>query len=81
MSGPLIATLIQCTTGDIIRTTIGNIITTIIRTGTGTGATTGIGIKTMMIKRKRFAAGERRVTQRANGEILPGRSAVGSASV
>jgi hypothetical protein len=50
LSGPLIATLIRCTTGAVIRTTIANIITTIIPTGTGTRVTTVIGITTMMIK-------------------------------
>ena len=50
LSGPLIATLIRRTTGVIIRTIIAHIITTITRTGTGIGATTVIGITTMMIK-------------------------------
>ena len=51
--GPLIATLIRCTTGAIIALTIAKTIITIIRTGTGTGATTVIFITTMMIKPKR----------------------------
>jgi hypothetical protein len=47
--------LIQCITAAIIRITTGNIITTIIRTGTGIGAITVIGTTTMMmIKPKRF---------------------------
>jgi hypothetical protein len=50
MPGPPIAILIRRITEVIIRTTIANIITTIIRTGTGTGAATVIGITTMMIK-------------------------------
>jgi hypothetical protein len=54
LSGPLIATLIRRTTGVIIRTIIAHIITTITRTGTGIGATTVIGITTMMIKPKRL---------------------------
>jgi hypothetical protein len=42
-------------TAAIIRTTIANIITTIIRTGEATGATTVIGTTTMMmIKLERF---------------------------
>jgi hypothetical protein len=53
LSDPLIAPLIQCITGAIIRITTGNIIT-IIRTGTGTGAITLIGTTMMMIKPKRF---------------------------
>ena len=48
--GPVITTLIPCTTGAIVRPTIANIITMIIRTGTGTGVITVIGITTMMIK-------------------------------
>jgi hypothetical protein len=55
LSDPLIVTLIRYTTGAIISITIANIITTIIRTGTGTGAITVIGTTTMMmIKPKRF---------------------------
>jgi hypothetical protein len=49
LSDPLIAPLIRCITGAIIRTTIANIIT-----GTGIGAITIIGTTTMMIKPKRF---------------------------
>ena len=40
--------------GAIIRITIANIITTIIRTGTGTGVITVIGTTTMMIRPKCF---------------------------
>ena len=56
LSGPLI----PYTTGAIISTTIihitiANIITTIIRTDTGTGAITVVGTTTMMIKIPRYA--------------------------
>jgi hypothetical protein len=57
-SDPLTAALIRYTTGAITLITLGIIITTIIHTATGTGATTVIGTTgtTMMIRPKRFSS-------------------------